>query len=67
MLTTEELKKVLSLGARLGYLHLWSFSKSWFAPLQKRFPKTEIEYSDFFIIPTEITVIVDIRVRKSQK
>jgi len=62
-------KKVLFLGARLGYPHLWSFRKSWFAPLQKWFPKTEIEYSNFFIIPTEITVIIDTcmhtRVRKS--
>ena len=67
MLATEEVKKVLFLGARIGYPHLWSFSKSWFAPLQKWFPKTEIEYSNFFIIPTEITVIIDTRVRKSQK
>lgn len=39
--------------------HLWSFTKTWFAPLQKWFPKTEIEYSKFFVIPTEITIEID--------
>lgn len=44
--------------------HLWSFTKTWFAPLQKWFPKIEIEYSQFFIIPTEITVRMDTTVRR---
>ncbi|MDH5786983.1 MAG: class I SAM-dependent methyltransferase [Candidatus Bathyarchaeota archaeon] len=44
--------------------HLWSFTKTWFIPLQEWFPNTEIYYSQFFVIPLEITVELNTTYRR---
>jgi ubiquinone/menaquinone biosynthesis C-methylase UbiE len=47
--------------------HRWRFTKRWFQPIQRVYPKTEIQYSHAFILPMEITVTIDTRVTWSMK